>query len=193
MILAHSFKPKACDICGKSFIPMKAMQRVCGLACAKKVPKVLKAKASKELRERKIRDKERLLELDPKKLKEAAQREFNTYIRLRDAKLPCISCGKEPEPWKFHGGRDAGHWRTVKAAGHLRYHEDNVHAQCVHCNQWEAGNATAYRARLIERIGLERVEALESDNAVKRWTTEELKAIRDKYRELSKQLKKENE
>ena len=44
--------------------------------------------------------------------------------------------------------------------------------------------------RLVELIGLQAVEALESDNAPKKWTREELIAIRDAYR---KKLKGHNE
>lgn len=48
-----------------------------------------------------------------------------------------------------------------------------------------------YRLGLIGRIGLEAVEALEADNAVHKWTREELIAIRDLYRSKLRALKKE--
>jgi len=45
-----------------------------------------------------------------------AQSEFNKYIRLRDAKEPCISCGR------FHTGQyHAGHYLTVGAKPELRF------------------------------------------------------------------------
>ncbi len=125
----------------------------------------------------------------PDLIKEA-QVAFNRWIRARDHDKPCISCGAPPPNLeKLHAGRDAGHWRSTGSASHLRFHEDNCNAQCVKCNQWGAGMAVEYRLGLIERIGLERVEALENDNAPHKWTREELEAIRDKYRAKLKQFK----
>lgn len=123
------------------------------------------------------------------KLKKEAEREFNAYIRARDANLPCISCGAPPPDLSgLHAGRDAGHYRSVGSAAHLRYHEDNVHAQCVHCNQWGAGRAVDYRIGLIARIGEARVVALETNNVVRKWGHDELRAIRDTYRQKTKEV-----
>lgn len=118
-------------------------------------------------------------------LRNEAQTSFNRWVRLRDAQLPCISCGVPPPDLSgLHAGRDAGHYRSVGSASHLRFHPDNVHAQCVHCNQHLAGNVIPYRIALIDRIGLERVEALEHDNRVHKWGREELITIRERYRTL---------
>lgn len=123
-------------------------------------------------------------------LKREAQTAFNAWIRLRDAAQPCISCGAPPPDLSgLHAGRDAGHYRSVGSAPQLRYHPDNVAAQCVACNQWGAGKAVEYRAGLIARIGLARVEALECTNEPRKWTHDELRAIRDEYRAKTKQLK----
>lgn len=127
----------------------------------------------------------------PQQLKKEAEREFNAYIRARDANLPCISCGAPPPDLSgLHAGRDAGHYRSVGSASHLRFHEDNVHAQCVHCNQWGAGRAVDYRIGLIARIGEARVVALETNNTVRKWQPDELRAIRDTYRAKLKEMKK---
>ena len=45
------------------------------------------------------------------------------------------------------------------------------------------------RIGLVARIGLEAVEALESDNSTKKWTREELIAIRDEYRKKLKAMR----
>ncbi|RYF30676.1 MAG: ninG protein [Comamonadaceae bacterium] len=125
----------------------------------------------------------------PDRIKEA-QKVFNAWVRTRDQHQTCISCGKPPgDMTQLHAGRDAGHYRSTGSASHLRFHEDNCHAQCVKCNQWGAGMAVDYRIRLLERIGLDRVEALEADNAVNKWTHEELKAIKSKYAAKLKELK----
>lgn len=127
----------------------------------------------------------------PQLLKEA-QVEFNRFIRHRDRHQPCISCGRvPPDLTALHAGRDAGHYRSVGSASHLRFHEDNVHAQCVRCNQWGAGRAVDYRISLCQRIGVPRVETLESNNTPCKWTRDQLRAIRDKYRALNRQAEKE--
>lgn len=119
-----------------------------------------------------------------------AQVVFNRWVRARDEKQPCISCGKAPgDMTELHAGRDAGHYRSTGAASHVRFHEDNVHAQCVSCNQWKAGNAVHYRLGLVERIGTARVEALEADNEPRKWTRDELIEIREKYKAKLKAMK----
>ncbi|MEJ5030048.1 recombination protein NinG [Comamonas sp. MYb69] len=118
-----------------------------------------------------------------------AQIAFNAFIRARDqaAGYPCISSGR-PLDWSGNAV-DAGHYRSTGAAPHLRFNEDNCHAQSKFDNQWRAGNVVDYRIKLIDRIGLERVEALEADNQVRKWTRQELIDIRDKYRAKTKELK----
>jgi hypothetical protein len=161
-------------------------QKVCGPVCASRLVKANKAKGKRELRERKA-----ALKRIPDLLKEA-QREFNAWIRCRDMAQPCISCGKHParaESDAFGGGVDAGHYRSVGSAPHLRFDGRNCHAQCKHCNRYGAGRAVDYRIGLIQRIGLEAVESLESDNGTHKWTRDELTAIRDTYKQKLKELK----
>jgi hypothetical protein len=182
--------PKTCvyEKCGREFVPQRPMQNVCGPVCAGRWAKAQDQarKAEAKAADRSRRDAVMRLQ----DLMAEAQTVFNKWVRARDARQPCISCGAQPpEEGRLHAGRDAGHWRSVGAAGHLRFHEDNVHAQCVHCNQFGAGRAVEYRLGLIERIGLERVEALEQDNRLHKWTREELITIRDTYRAKLKALK----
>lgn len=162
------------------------MQSVCSPACASK-----KVRADKKAERAQTRKRKEAIKTIPDLIKEA-QHAFNVYIRERDKDKPCISCGKPPkEIIEFQGGRDAGHYRSVGSAGHLRYCEDNCHAQCVKCNQWKAGNAVDYRIGLIARIGQVRVEALEGDNTPHKWTREELIEIKEMYRRKLRELKKE--
>ena len=125
----------------------------------------------------------------PDLIKEA-DKAFCAFIRERDrqAGFPCISSGN-PLRWSAGNQVDAGHYRSRGAASHLRYNEDNCHAQSKRENRFRAGNAVEYRIKLIQRIGLERVEALEADNTPHKWTREELIAIRDTYRAKFKALK----
>jgi len=117
-----------------------------------------------------------------------AQTSFNAWIRKRDqlAGYPCISSGK-PLDWSGNAV-DAGHWRSTGAASHLRFNQDNCHAQSKHDNRYLAGNAAAYRIGLIDRIGLERVEALEANNIAHKWTREELIEIKETYKKKLKEL-----
>lgn len=148
-----------------------------------------KARAAAKVERAETRRRKEAIKTLPK-LKKEAEREFNAFIRARDSHLPCISCGAPPPDLSgLHAGRDAGHYRSVGSAPHLRYHEDNVHAQCVHCNQHGAGRAVEYRIGLIARIGEARVVALETNNTVRKWTHDELRAIRDTYRAKLKELR----
>jgi 5-methylcytosine-specific restriction endonuclease McrA len=144
------------------------------------------ARIEREKKDRKeTRTKLTALKTRSEWLKEA-QVEFNRYIRERDRDLPCISCGR------FHGGSyDAGHYRSVGAAPHLRFNEDNCWRQCVPCNQHKAGNAIEYRIHLVERIGTERVSSLESDNSVRKWSIDDAKRIKAEYRDKFKELQRE--
>jgi hypothetical protein len=119
-----------------------------------------------------------------------AQKAFNTYIRARDYGQPCICCG-QPIAWgaDITGGVcDAGHYLSVGARVNLRFDEDNVHAQLKLCNRHKAGNAANYRIHLIDRIGLERVELLERDHTVRKYTREGLIEIERQYRQLASDL-----
>lgn len=111
------------------------------------------------------------------------QKVFNRYIVLRDKDYPCISSGR----WDVNAWH-AGHYRSVGAASQLRFNEDNCHKQSDEQNIYKSGNIADYRINLINKIGLERVEALENDNSTKSWTVEELEELRKVYRKKIKEL-----
>jgi hypothetical protein len=116
-----------------------------------------------------------------------AQTAFNQYIRARDYGKPCISSGAQ---MAWHGqGVDAGHYRSRGSAPHLRFDERNVHAQSKHDNRYLSGNVTGYRIGLIARIGLEAVEALECDQTPRKYSRDDLKAIKATYTAKTKALK----
>jgi len=170
-------KPKKCKVCNKAFEPRASTQVVCSWQCS-----IVHTSKEKDKRDRKeYREKKEALKTRSEWLKEA-QVIFNRFIRMRDAHLPCVSCGQHRISY------DAGHYRSVGAASHLRYNEDNVHKQCVHCNQHKSGNAIDYRINLIKRIGLERVEKLESCNETVKYTIEDAKEIKKLYNLKIKQL-----
>lgn len=182
---------KGCDV---RFVPRSMLHKACGPEHAELIGAMVaakqKAKAKKAERAKDKAQAEALKTL-PELLAEA-QKEFNRYIRMRDHDKPCICCGGVPLANYLTGGEwDAGHYRSVGSAGHLRFNEDNCHRQRKYCNRDGAGRAVDYRIGLIARIGIERVEALESSNQVHKWTKDEVRGIRDAYRAKANQLAKE--
>jgi len=145
------------------------------------------AKRTKEVK-RDIRQKKETL-LTARDWIKKAQAAVNSYVRLRDEGKACISCGSYPEQ-KAGGTIDAGHYRSRGAAGHLRFNLFNIHSQCVKCNRYNSGNAVDYRIRLIEKIGVDRVEKLECDNAPKSFTIDYLSRLQKIFLKRSRHLKK---
>lgn len=116
-----------------------------------------------------------------------AQKAFNEFIRLRDAKAGCISCEKSVD---WHGQWHAGHYKTVGARPDLRFNEDNCHKQCSRCNNYISGNLTNYRVSLIKKIGIAAVKELESNaDTPKKYTAQDYKEIAEHYKAKVKELK----
>lgn len=167
-------------LCGKLFTPTKPLQSVCDFGCAIELNLQNKAKrARKEHREAKERIKSR------GDWTREAQAEFNRFIRLRDSKFPCISCGRH-HTGQYH----AGHYRTVGANPELRFEELNVHKQCAPCNDHLHGNLINYRISLIKRIGIEKVEWLEGQHDPKKYSIDDLKQIKANYRKKANEILK---
>jgi hypothetical protein len=189
-------KPKKCRVatCRASFVPSRMGQAVCSPACAmidapRHEPKARKALADIERKDIKVRKEKLKTRADH--LREA-QAAVNEYVRLRDANLPCISCDSTPNDNDLMTGSrwDAGHYRSVGACPELRFEPLNIHRQCVKCNRNLSGNAVEYRIRLVLRIGAEKVAWLEGLHPACKYTVEEIKAIKAKYRAMTKELKK---
>ena len=180
--LGRKFRPKKCKACQQKFTPTRPLQEACTPRCALDLVRI------KEKKKRRQRDRERLQELQPiSHWLTETQRVFNEYIRERDKGENCISCGA-PDSTRW----DAGPYRSRGAAAHLRFNEDNCWLQCLKCNVHLSGNQVEYRKRLVEKIGEERVLALEHDNEPRKWTREELKQIRTDLKKRIKELKQNN-
>lgn len=170
--------------CGAKFVPARPMQCACSPSCAQAFAAKASAKKAANAAaddRRKTKAQLEALKTLPTLAKEC-EREMNRYVRLRDWHLGCISCGKTFNPDQIGGSCDAGHYRSKGSAKHLRFDERNLHGQCKHCNDYLAGNPVGYRMGLIERHGLEMVEALEADQAPRKYTRQELREKRDFYR-----------
>lgn len=183
-----AFRARKCRICFTRFTPDRKNVTWCGAECGYLVSQQELAKAERKddrVRKDALKSKGDLIA--------DAQTAFNAYIRMRDqlAGHPCISSGL-PLDWSGNNV-DAGHYRSRGSAPHLRFNEDNVHAQSKQENRYKSGNAVDYRIGLIARIGLERVEALEADQEPRRYTMGELIAIKTLYRAKLRALTKEQE
>lgn len=195
----NHFKPRKrkCKVCKTEYMAQRPMQNVCTGLCGLKLTqqqneKARHAKAKRERRE--SREAKQRLKTKGDHLREA-QAAFNAYIRERDRGLPCISCGSMPSDGDLLTGSriDAGHYRSTGSCPELRFEPLNCHAQCVKCNRNLSGNAVEYRIRLIKRIGQASVEWLEGLHEAKRYTIEDLQAIKAKYRAMTRELKRAND
>lgn len=189
-------KPKKCRVetCRTPFVPARIGQAVCSPACAmidapRHAPKALKALA--QVGRREIKARKEKLKSRADHLREA-QAAVNEYVRLRDAHLPCISCDSTPNDNDLMTGSrwDAGHYRSVGACPELRFEPSNIHRQCVKCNRNLSGNAVEYRIRLVLRIGAEKVAWIEGPHEARKYTVDEIKAIKAEYRAKTRELKK---
>ncbi len=120
-----------------------------------------------------------------------AQALFNELIRLRDAGRPCISCGKTDAEVtnQVPGGWDCGHFRTVGACPELRFEPLNCARQCQHCNRNLSGNVAGYRIGLVQRIGADKLAWLDGPHPARKYTIDDLKAIKAECRVKIKALK----
>ena len=189
-------KPKTCRnaACSIKFVPQRLGQVVCSPACALATKDVNQQKALKSLAQverREIKVRKEKLKSRADYLREA-QAAVNEFIRLRDGHLPCISCDSLPNDHDLMTGSrwDAGHYRSVGACPELRFEPLNIHRQCVRCNRNLSGNAVEYRIRLVLRIGAEKVDWLEGPHPARKYTVEEIKAIKADYRAKTRELKR---
>ena len=167
---------KKCKHCKERFTPLHFNQKYClKPECAKVWVDNVK---EKQWKKRKSEMKENLTTVQGY-VKEV-QKVFNEYIRKRDKGLPCISCGKKiQENETVH----ASHYKPAGTCWATRFNEDNVHVSCVKCNNFLSGNLSEYRIRLVEKIGIERVEEVERLSATtKKFTIDELKEIINIYK-----------
>ena len=178
-----------CKVCEGEYLRLRPLQKVCGPACAMThARQQTQKKAERQAKAERVATKAQLDAMRTKpQLTKLAQAAFNAYIRARDAGKPCISCGtplsNEPNTY------DAGHYRSVGSAPHMRFVEDNCHGQCKHCNNYLAGNHVEYRKGLIARIGLHSVELIEADQVVRKYTKEGLQEIARHYRAEARRIR----
>lgn len=187
---------RKCKVCGEYFVPkfhdirirwccpehgtilaMEEREKEKVKAAAKRIKEQKEAeKAGRQRRQEKRESLKSKSQWDKE-----AQSAFNRYIRIRDEGKECVSCGNPllgKSNYLTGSAIDASHYRSRGAASHLKFNVFNVHSACTRCNRQLSGNAVEYRIRLIDRIGLERVERLEADNAPRRFDVTYLKRVK---------------
>jgi len=178
-------RTRKCAVCRKVFEPRNMTHKVCSPACGQALAEKVRTMADR---------KDTRLRLAALKTRsdhmKAAQVAFNAFIRWRDKDKLCISSGRPLQGGAIGGGFDAGHYRSIGSAPHLRFDPRNCHGQSKQDNRYLAGNAVDYRLGLIARIGQSAVDALEADQTPRKWTIDELIAIRATYKALLKELQK---
>jgi len=188
-------KRKRCKVCNNLFTPFNPFQVVCREgSCALEFIKMKSDVDEQKERFRKLERKDNRADL--KKFNEktvgwwldytkngTTAWWFHRYIRYRDGNEPCISCDTTTAR-QWH----CSHFRSRAAAGQLRLNSDNCHKSCSQCNKENSGNIGEYRIRLVKKIGLEKVEALENNHEIKRWDVDELRELRDHWKSECKRL-----
>ena len=167
-----------CKNCKEKFEPLRFNQKYCMNEECVRV--WVETEKQKQWKAKKTRLKKELMSLqDWLKL---AQMTFNKYIRHRDKGLNCISCDKPPKK------ANAGHYFSQGGHSNVRFHEDNVHLQCEHCNSFLSGNLLNYQIGIEKRIGGERLITLhEQAHTTKKWTIQELNEIIETYKRKLKE------
>lgn len=171
--------------CNFGFLCSRKCQRLYGEARADKISEILK---QERILKAYIDNRGRKKYSNPdsiKTRKRAAKDACHEYIRERDKYKNCICCGY-PLGDDFHAGHFLESYNNPK----IRYDEDNIHGQRIRCNYYMGGDSGMYRVNLITRIGLDRVERLESlkGGHLKR-TVDDYRKIEQYYKEKLKQLK----
>lgn len=163
-----------CKNCKAVFTPVRFNQKFCLESDCVRV--WIESEKEKQWKKKKKVLKDELQTL-PELLK-LAQITFNKYIRLRDKDKPCVSCEK-PLGAKF----DAGHYFSMGGHKAVTFDEENVHGQCVTCNQHKHGNLLHYQLGIQKRIGADRLIELHARAyETKKWTRDELNEIIKRYK-----------
>jgi len=176
-------KPKKCKSCKTQYQPYSSLSKACSPKCALELVSIAKDK--------KHRKEKTVFRLETKKIsawRKEAQVAFNAYVRIRDHDKPCISSGKAASLGANEF--DAGHYKSVGSAPHLRFNLHNCHKQSKHDNCFLSGNVVEYRINLIERIGLEKVEALECNYAYRKFDKVYCERIKKIFNKKARRQKK---
>jgi hypothetical protein len=169
-----------CKFCKKEFTQFNSLNKVCSIKCAIELGKLKPAKVNyKRVNSQLKSEAKEKLETYSQKVNKVKVI-FQKWIRERDKDLPCISCGTtKASMWH------ASHFKKAETFSGVIFHELNTWKSCSKCNVFLNGNELNYRERLVKKIGLDQVIALEelaNETRTKKWTIEELNTIKTKYK-----------
>ena len=174
-----------CKICKNEFVKTRPLQPTCTrYEC---MVDYANQHLSKSVKEKKKQARAELIDYNKNDIKlrsKLAKQAVQKYVRLRDANEPCISCRKPTaKQW------DGGHYMNSQYFSAVRFNTLNIHKQCSHCNDWNNENKQNYRIYLIDKIGLDKVQWLESQNQVVKYNAEYLNRLIKVFNKKIKRLK----
>ena len=157
-----------------------AMQAKAERAKARKAALEAKADRADAKRRKEAMKKISEIEADCRKI-------VQEIARIRDRDDGCISChmGKN-----YDGAWHGSHFRAHGGCSSLQFHLWNIHKACAQCNRFKGGNIAAYRPRLVEKIGAQRVEWLESQPKSMRFSREYLYRFKDVMGQRLRRMRK---
>lgn len=169
MIASKSPKPNRCRHC-KVRMPEDKARHVLHPDCidpwlviqrAKKELARIKAEKVRMVKER--RETKKALEKykTPTQWEAECRAIVQKIARLRDRHDGCISCHMGSD---YKGLWHGSHFRPAGNNAAVQFHLWNIHKACAQCNLFKGGNISAYRPRLVEKIGADRVAWLEGQN-----------------------------
>lgn len=163
-----------CRICKKKFEQLRPSQIVCSPECGLELVEKEKRKKAKSQKLEWNKAKREHKNNDKSYLTARAQSLINKYARLRDERQRghiCCTCNGK-------GKMDGGHFLPVLTHKSIRFNVNQIHQQCVKCNQHNSGMRHEYKIFMINKYGLEYVEQLEaSKGALKSYSIEYLQRL----------------
>lgn len=179
-------RQKRCKACKATFAQSRPLQSVCGPSCGLELARKKREKAERA-QDRATRER-----LKPRaKWLAECQAIVNRYVRVLALSRGdgCYTCGATPEQ-KFGGTFDAGHFRSVGSAPHLRFWIPQIKMQCIPCNRHKGGMALAFRRALVRDHGEQWVESLESMQHVAKFDIDYLRRFKSVIGRRLKRLEK---
>lgn len=182
-MLSRTTKPQRCKHC-RQRMPEDKARHVLHEECMQpwidgQLAKQAAARAKKQRAEARVWRAEKRKRKDALKSVTEWEQECREIVqkiaRLRDRHDGCISCHMGAN----YGGQWHGsHFRPAGNNSAVQFNLWNIHKACAQCNLFKGGNIAAYRPRLVEKIGADRVEWLESQTQVVKRNVEYLKRFK---------------
>lgn len=103
-----------------------------------------------------------------------------------NGQVKCVTC----ETWNPINETDAGHFVPKGRANSVRFVEENIHPQCMHCNRFDPETSKIrYTKFMQDTYGQEMIdELLLESRMLKRWRLAELLEVEAEYKERLREL-----